>query len=92
MGYTKAEVLEWLKHGNVAPRTAEYVPDHEKLNARPKDHLCPKADKCVMDCYHKKPHIYEEKFCNDLEGQCKTKCVHVLWSDVTFFEEDFEID
>lgn len=53
---------------------------------------CPKADKCVMDCYHKKPHVYEEKYCNDEGGECGIKCVHELISDVTFFEEDFKID
>ena len=49
---------------------------------------CPKSDKCIMDCYHKKPHIYEEKYCNN-DNVCNIKCVHELISDCTFFEEDF---
>ena len=51
---------------------------------------CPRSVTCVMDCYHKYPHKYEEKYCNGLDGHCNTKCVHELISDVTFFKEDFE--
>jgi hypothetical protein len=53
---------------------------------------CPRADKCVMDCFHKTPHVYEEKHCNDEGGKCGIKCVHELISDCTFFEDDFEIE
>lgn len=52
---------------------------------------CPKSDRCVMDCFHKKSHKYEEKYCNDLDGQCGVRCVNELISDCTFFEEDFDI-
>jgi len=68
-------------------------PDGEiEVKRNPELVKCPKADKCVMDCYHKKPHVYEEKYCNDADGPCGIKCVHELISYVTFFEEDFEID
>lgn len=79
---------KYLKHGSVKPRKAWPEPDYVPP---PENFKCPKSDKCVMDCYHKKPHAYEEKFCNDINGQCGVKCVHELISDCTFFEEDFEI-
>lgn len=70
-----------------------FPPDGEiEVKRNPELVKCPKADKCVMDCYHKKPHVYEEKYCNDADGPCGIKCVHELISDVTFFEEDFEIN
>lgn len=84
---TKEDVIKWLKHGSVKPRKAEWV----KEEPEPELFKCPKSDKCVMDCYHKKLHAYEEKYCNDTDGDCGTKCVHELWSDITFFKEDFEI-
>jgi hypothetical protein len=84
---TKNDVLKWLKHGSVKPRKAEWVDEEPE----PENFKCPKSDKCVMDCYHKKPHAYEEKFCNDVNGDCGTKCVHELISDCTFFDEDFLI-
>lgn len=85
---TREDVLKWLKHSSVKPRDAEWV----EREPEPENFLCPKSDKCVMDCYHKKPHEYIERFCNDIEGDCQTKCVHELISDVTFFEEDFLIE
>lgn len=53
---------------------------------------CPRADKCISHCYHRKPHVYEEKYCNNELGECGIKCVHELISDCTFFEDDFEIE
>lgn len=78
------EVLDWLN------KTGRFVVE-EEVEPKKELHKCPKSDKCVMDCYHKNPHAYEEKFCDDLEGKCGTKCVHELISDCTFFEEDFLI-
>lgn len=52
---------------------------------------CPKAGKCIMDCYHRNEHVYEEKHCNDIHGQCNVQCVHVLIHDCIFFDEDFLI-
>ena len=57
-------------------------------------YLCPKSDKCVMDCHHKIPHEFE-KFCDqnhrvNKESQCPS-CVEELAADITFFPEDFEI-
>ena len=101
-GYTRKELLKWiksgtssnsyvdkyLKHGAVAPRDTEWVEEEPKSES----FLCPKVDKCIMDCYHKKPHAYEERFCNDIKGECGTQCVHELISDCIFFEEDFSVD
>lgn len=52
---------------------------------------CPKSNRCVLDCYHKNNHSYEEKYCNDLTGLCNIQCVNTLISDCTFFDEDFII-
>ncbi len=81
---TRDDVLKWMKHGSVKPKGRTEIP-------APEYHKCPKSDTCVMDCYHKKPHTYDESFCNDKNGQCNTKCVHELWSDITFFEDDFKV-
>jgi len=78
--------FEYLKHGSVQPKGRSEIPEPEIFKFK-----CPKSDRCIMDCYHKEPHAYEEKFCNDIEGQCGVKCVNEIISDVTFFEEDFEI-
>lgn len=78
------EVLDWL---NKTGRFSEEKEEEPKKDL----HKCPKSDKCIMDCYHKEPHEYEEKYCNDLKGQCQTKCVHELIWDCTFFEEDFKV-
>ena len=54
---------------------------------------CPKSDKCVMDCPHKKPHEHDSKYCdgnNDDPNECP-KCVPEMMYDVTFFKEDFEL-
>jgi len=57
-------------------------------------YLCPKSDKCVMDCHHKIPHEFE-KFCDQNhkvnEGSQCPSCVEELAADITFFPEDFEI-
>ena len=100
--FTRKELLTWiksgessdryvekyLKHGSIGPRKAfpeeDYIPP-------PDEFKCPKSDKCVMDCYHKELHAYDERYCNDVKGECNTKCVHELISDCTFFEEDFRV-
>ena len=83
---TREDVLRWLKHGSITPRKAEWVKEEPK---EVELHKCPKSDKCIMDCYHKKPHEYIEKYCNDIDGECQIKCVTEFLSDCTFFEEDF---
>lgn len=77
------QIIEWIYSGR-SKEEPEPIPVPELFK-------CPKSDKCVMDCYHKYPHKYEEKYCNGMDVHCHTKCVHVLWSDITFFKEDFEI-
>ena len=81
IGMTKEQIMNHL-YG---------FPDVIEVERNPDLVKCPRADKCVMDCYHRKAHVYEEKYCNDVEGPCGIKCVHELVSDVTFFEDDFEI-
>ena len=83
---TREEVLAWVdnRHFPLTKNVDIPVPVKDMF-------LCPKSDRCVMECYHKTPHEYEEKFCNDIEGKCGVKCVHELISDCTFFEEDFEL-
>jgi hypothetical protein len=80
------EVFDWIN------KTGRFSLE-EKVEPKLEPELfkCPKSDKCVMDCYHKDPHEYEEKYCNGMDGHCHTKCVHELISDCTFFKEDFEI-
>lgn len=65
------------------PKCVEYV------KPEPEMHVCPKANKCLSLCYHKEPHEYNPKYCNG--GECSTKCVSVLISDVILFEEDFQL-
>lgn len=76
--FTRETIYEWLYSEKTKP---DPIPEPELFK-------CPKSDKCIMDCYHKQPHAYEEKYCN---GKDCPKCVHVLVSDVTFFEEDFNV-
>lgn len=58
---------------------------------------CPRFNKCLMDCYHKKPHRYNKKYCKNIEdnnnvslNKCPN-CVPVIQSDVFLLPEDFEI-
>jgi len=60
------------------------------VEPEPELFLCPKADKCIMDCYHKNPHKHEIKYCNG-QGGCDMKCVPEIQADVIFFEEDFKL-
>jgi hypothetical protein len=78
------EILDWL---NKTGKFSHYEDDKPE----PKLYRCPKFDKCIMECYHKKPHEYDARYCNDLDGECGVKCVHELISDCTFFDEDFEV-
>ncbi len=89
---TREQILGWLDSSKTAD---EYM---ESVKPKSDNYKCPKSDKCIMDCYHKKPHAYDERFCNDTEqsgnvgvGNCNVICVHELISDVTFFKEDFEV-
>jgi len=68
-------------------------------------HLCPKADRCIVDCFHRTPHVYNAYYCNpdyhsdsckenkenDECGVCNIKCVPELIADVIIFEEDFKV-
>lgn len=74
----------------------------KKVHFRKKQmYLCPKSDRCLMDCHHKKPHAFD-KWCDPdsdvnkeahVGGVCECpKCVKELAADVTFFEEDFKIE
>ncbi len=57
------------------------------------NHQCPKSDRCVMECHHKIPHLYVEKYCKageDNELTCPT-CVPELIADIIIFEEDFKV-
>lgn len=85
MDITRDNVLKWLKHGSTKPMGKTPHPESEKYK-------CPKSDECVMDCYHKKPHAYDEHFCNDVLGECKIVCVHEMIYDCIFFDEDFMIE
>lgn len=71
-----------------------YTPPKE-VEEEVKLYLCPKSDKCVMDCHHKIPHKFE-KFCDQNhrvnKGSKCPSCVEELAADITFFPEDFEID
>lgn len=83
-GNTKACVMKTVvpEYKN-CPKCVEYI------KPEPEMHVCPKADKCLSLCYHKEPHEYDPKYCNG--GECSTKCVSVLISDVILFEEDFQL-
>jgi hypothetical protein len=92
MNYSKEEILNWIDNSN--KRLKSINASKEEL------YLCPKSDKCIMDCSHKKPHTFDD-FCDpesrttkeaygDNPCECP-KCVKELAADITFFEEDFEI-
>jgi hypothetical protein len=67
------------------PECVEYV------KPEPEMYVCPKADKCIMQCYHKTPHEHDPKYCDGGDHGCSTKCLSVLISDVILFEEDFQL-
>jgi len=78
---TEQEIMDGL----FPPKDYSVEPEQELVK-------CPRADKCISECYHRTPHVYEAKYCDNERGECGVKCVHELVSDVTFFEDDFEIE
>lgn len=85
---TEEEIKKWIG----IEATKAFFSKEEEVKI--KLYLCPKSDKCVMDCHHKIPHEFE-KFCDqnhrvNKESQCPS-CVEELAADITFFPEDFEI-
>lgn len=59
--------------------------------------VCPRADKCIAYCEHKKPHNHIPDYCGDINEDVSNtvkdncpSCVEVE-KDLVFFEEDFEI-
>jgi len=91
---TKEEILAWLEKPERPTRIKASDLNKKEL------YLCPKSDKCVMECPHKTPHTFDE-YCDpgsrvnieahgDNACECP-ECVRELAADITFFEEDFEI-
>jgi hypothetical protein len=60
-------------------------PEPEK---KPELYRCPKFEKCIMDCHHRQLHE-KDKWCESNDA-CPN-CVPEIESDITFFEEDFEL-
>jgi hypothetical protein len=102
--YSEKEIIDWINGVSPGLGSGErsMIPTRIKASdARKKElYLCPKSDKCIMDCPHKKPHTFDA-FCDpesratkeaygDNPCECP-KCVEELAADITFFEEDFEI-
>jgi len=100
MDYTEKEIYDWVNAGVTSKKD---LPTRVKISDVHKKemYLCPKSDKCVMECPHKKPHTFDD-FCDpesrvnkeahgeDNPCECP-KCVRELAADITFFEEDFEL-
>ena len=98
--YTEEEVLNWIDGGGLKVNCVKESPK-KKTSFRKKElHLCPKSDKCIMECPHKVPHTFDG-YCDpesnvnvkahgDNPCECP-KCVRELAADITFFEEDFEL-